>query len=41
LQETEGYGLCNINNADETHLFFSLKPGKTLTFWGHFCHSGT
>jgi hypothetical protein len=29
------------NNADETGLFFSLQPRKTLTFQGHICHGGT
>jgi hypothetical protein len=41
LHEIEGYDLCDINNADETGLFFSLQPSKTLTFQGHFCHGGT
>lgn len=28
----------DINNADETGLFFSLQPSKTLTFQGHVFH---
>jgi hypothetical protein len=34
LQEIEGYDLCDINNADETGLFFSLQPfSRTLLPW--------
>jgi hypothetical protein len=32
LQEIEGYDLCDINNADESSLFFNLQPSKNLTF---------
>jgi hypothetical protein len=41
LQEIKGYDFCDINNADETCLFFSLQPSKTLIFLGHFCCGGT
>lgn len=30
VDETEGYDLCDINNDDETGIFFSLQPSKTL-----------
>jgi hypothetical protein len=33
--------ICDINDADETGLFFCLQPSKPLTFRGHFCHGGT
>jgi hypothetical protein len=29
-----------LNNVDETGLFFSLQPSKTLTFRGDFCRGG-
>jgi hypothetical protein len=29
------YDLCDINNADETGLFFSIQPSNTLTFQEH------
>jgi hypothetical protein len=41
LQEIEGCDLCNINNAEEIGLFFSLQPSKTLTFYEEFCQGGT
>jgi hypothetical protein len=41
LQEIECYDLYDINNADETCLFFSLQPSKAPIFRGHFCHGGT
>jgi hypothetical protein len=28
--------LCDINNTDETGLFSSAQPDKTITFQGHF-----
>jgi hypothetical protein len=31
---------CDINNADETGLFFSLQLKKTFSFGGNFCHDG-
>jgi hypothetical protein len=40
LQETEGYDVCNIENADETDLFCNLEPHKTLTFQDFF-HDST
>jgi hypothetical protein len=39
LQDIESYDLCDIYNADETSLFFSLQPSKTFTFQD-FCHDG-
>jgi hypothetical protein len=30
--------ITDINNADETGLFSSLQPSKTLSFQGHFFH---
>jgi hypothetical protein len=41
LQENEGYDLCDIHNANETGIFFSLQPRKIFTFQGDFCHDGT
>jgi hypothetical protein len=40
LQETEGYDLHVIYNADGTGLFFNPQPSKTFTFRGDFCHAG-
>jgi hypothetical protein len=36
----EGYEPRNIFNADETGLFYSLLPNKTLAFKGEKCHGG-
>jgi hypothetical protein len=40
LQETEGYDLCYIHNADEIGLFSSLQHSKTLIFQVEFFHGG-
>jgi hypothetical protein len=41
FKEIEGYDLCDINNADEPGLFFSLQHSKTLASQGHCFHGGS
>jgi hypothetical protein len=40
FKKIEVYDLCDMYNADETSLFFSLLPSKTFTFQVDFCHFG-
>jgi hypothetical protein len=36
----EGYEPCDVYNADETGLFFSVLPDRTLAYKGQSCHGG-
>jgi Trk K+ transport system NAD-binding subunit len=36
----EGYKPRNVNNADETGLFFKVFPDRTLAYMGETCHGG-
>ena len=36
----KNYKACDIFNADETGLFYKLKPNKTLQLKGEKCHGG-
>jgi hypothetical protein len=40
LRITEGFGTKSIKSADETELFFTLAPNKTLSVKGSPCNEG-
>jgi hypothetical protein len=37
----DGYQPKDIFNVDETGFFYNLRPSKTMTYRGDFCHGGT